>query len=156
MKRLRWPNKLYHCNFKTLKLVKRAGVFFPVGGLGVPPSGKNFVNPPIRHLSPFLDQGLSRIDQKFGNHNWVPFAIMTFSSIARLVCQEGQSERTFPIFAFSSRFFLFFPDFFPLFPNFWQIFLCQGWSSAPVPPGYATDDILKSESGVWPVCILIL
>ena len=31
--------------------------FFP-GGLGVPPSGENFVNPPIRHLSPFLVQGL--------------------------------------------------------------------------------------------------
>ena len=32
--------------------------FFP-GGTGGPPSSKNFVNPPIRHLSPFLDQGLS-------------------------------------------------------------------------------------------------
>ena len=33
--------------------------FFPGGGgLGVPPSGENFANPPIRHLSPFLDQGL--------------------------------------------------------------------------------------------------
>ena len=30
--------------------------FFPGG---VPPSGKNFANPPNRHLSPFLDQGLS-------------------------------------------------------------------------------------------------
>ena len=29
------------------------------GGLGVPQSGKNLVNHPIRHLSPFLDQGLS-------------------------------------------------------------------------------------------------
>ena len=35
-------------------------VFFP-GGTGGSPSGKNFVNPPppIRHLSQFLDQGLS-------------------------------------------------------------------------------------------------
>ena len=56
------------------------------------------------------------------------------SSIASPICQEGQSERTFPIFAFSSRFFLFFPDFFPLFPDFWQIFHCQGWHSAPPPP----------------------
>ena len=31
---------------------------FP-GGMGVPPSGENFANPPIRHLSPFLDQGLA-------------------------------------------------------------------------------------------------
>ena len=28
-------------------------------GGGLPPFGKNFANPPIRHLSPFLDQGLS-------------------------------------------------------------------------------------------------
>ena len=34
---------------------KHAG-FFPGG---VSPSGENFANPPIRHLSPFLDQGLS-------------------------------------------------------------------------------------------------
>ena len=32
--------------------------FFP-GGMGVPPSSENFANPPIQHLSPFLDQGLS-------------------------------------------------------------------------------------------------
>ena len=32
--------------------------FFP-GGTGGPPSGENFANPPIRHLSPFLDQSLS-------------------------------------------------------------------------------------------------
>ena len=31
--------------------------FFP-GGTGGPPSSENFVNPPIQHLSPFLDQGL--------------------------------------------------------------------------------------------------
>ena len=28
-------------------------------GTGGPPSSKSFVEPPIRHLSPFLDQGLS-------------------------------------------------------------------------------------------------
>ena len=32
---------------------------FSWGDWGSPPSGKNFVNPPIWHLSPFLDQGLS-------------------------------------------------------------------------------------------------
>ena len=31
---------------------------FFLGGMGVPPYGENFVNPPIRHMSPFLDQGL--------------------------------------------------------------------------------------------------
>ena len=40
------------------------------------------------------------------------------SSVASPVCQEGQSERTFPIFAFSSRFFLSFP----IFSLFFQIF----------------------------------
>ena len=37
------------------------------------------------------------------------------SSVASPICQEGQSERTFPIFPFSSRFFLFFPDFSQIF-----------------------------------------
>ena len=37
------------------------------------------------------------------------------------ICQEGQSERTFPDFTFSFQFFLFFLDF-SLFSNFWQIF----------------------------------
>ena len=37
------------------------------------------------------------------------------SSVASPICQEGQSERTFPIFAFSSWFFLIFPLFFPNF-----------------------------------------
>ena len=41
----------------TLTLICQG--FFPGGDWG-PPSGKNFANPPpIRHLSPFLDQGLS-------------------------------------------------------------------------------------------------
>ena len=51
------------------------------------------------------------------------------SSVARPICQEGQSEKTFPIFAFPSRFFLF-SWFFPLFPDFWQIFRCL----PPFPP----------------------
>ena len=55
-----------------------------------------------------------------------------YSSIASPVCQEGQSERNFPIFAFSSRFFLFFPDFFPPFPNFWQIFAVRGGTLPPL------------------------
>ena len=33
--------------------------FFPGGGLGVPQLAKILSIPPIRHLSPFLDQGLS-------------------------------------------------------------------------------------------------
>ena len=58
-----------------------------------------------------------------------------FSSVTSPVCQEGQSKRTFPIFAFSSQFFPFFPnfpDFFPIFGNFF-LFLMSGWHSAPCP-----------------------
>ena len=64
-----------------------------------------------------------------------------YSSVASLICQEGQSERNFPIFAFSSRFFLFFPifpDFFPIFPDFspdfWQIFAARSGTLPPLPP----------------------
>ena len=45
-------------------------VFF-LGDWGVPPAGKNFVNPPpIRHLSPFLDQGLSPPSQDSSPKIW--------------------------------------------------------------------------------------
>ena len=47
----------------------------------------------------------------------------TVSSVASPICQEGQSERTFPIFAFSSRFFLFF---FLIFPQFLANFSLSG------------------------------
>ena len=70
-----------------------------------------------------------------GSHFKIRYEI--YSSIASPICQEGQSERTFPIFAFSCRFFLFFPiipDFPPLFPDFWHFFHCQGWHSAPLTP----------------------
>ena len=56
------------------------------------------------------------------------------------ICQEGQSERTFPVFAVSSRFFLFspiFPLFFlsPDFVRFWAIFFAHGQGAlCPLPP----------------------
>ena len=56
-----------------------------------------------------------------------------YSSVASPICQEGQSERTFPFFPFipdlSSPPPPIFPDFFPLFPEFWKNFCCQGWHS---------------------------
>ena len=52
-------------------------------------------------------------------------------SIASPICQEGQSERTFLIFAFSSQFFISSPP--PLFPDFWEIFCCQEEHFAPPP-----------------------
>ena len=65
----------------------------------------------------------------------------------RPICQEGQSERTYPILASSSQFFLFFlifPDFslffpiFPLFPIFDNFSLSRGGGQACPYTGYAT------------------
>ena len=64
------------------------------------------------------------------------------SSIASPICQEGQSERTFPILAFSSWFFLvylifsslfsqFFPLFFLIFDNFFAV---EGGTLPRLPP----------------------
>ena len=52
-------------------------------------------------------------------------------------------------FAFSSRFFLFFPIspyIFFLFPDFWQIFRCQGWHSAPLATPVATPLYMRPRS----------
>ena len=63
------------------------------------------------------------------------------SSVASPICQEGQSEITFSLFAFSSQFFVFFPDFssffpdFPLFPLiFWNFFAVRGGTLPPFDP----------------------
>ena len=46
------------------------------------------------------------------------FCLLPSSRVASPICQEGQSERTFPIFAFSSRL----SSFSPIFPDFSLIF----------------------------------
>ena len=74
----------------------------------------------------------------------LPVLVMRSISVASPNYQEGQSERTFPIAAFSSRFFLFFLDFFPIFPLFFPIFViffrCQGGTLSPYHyTGYAMD-----------------
>ena len=58
------------------------------------------------------------------------------SSVASPICQEGQSERTFPIFIFS-RFFPTFSWFSPSF-SVWQIFRCHISlrQAYPIPPQY--------------------
>ena len=62
----------------------------------------------------------------------------SFSSVARSICQEGQSERNLTIFAFSSWFFpnfsWFSPDFSWFFPDFWQFFAVRGGTLPPLPP----------------------
>ena len=63
---------------------------------------------------------------------WIIIVLIT-SSVASPVCQEGQSERTFLIFTFSSRFF-FFPRFFlifSLFPDFLANFSLLGVALCP-------------------------
>ena len=48
------------------------------------------------------------------------------SSVASCICQEGKSERTFSVFAFSSRFFLFFLIFSLFFLIFDKFFAVRG------------------------------
>ena len=67
------------------------------------------------------------------------------SSVASPICQEGQSERNFLIFAFSSWFFqffswFFFPDFSTFFPDFLANFSLSGVALCPPchPSGCAT------------------
>ena len=61
-----------------------------------------------------------------GKYFWGAFIFPDFfpgvkcSNVASPICQEGQSERTFLILAFSE--FWFFLDFFPIFPLFLPIF----------------------------------
>ena len=68
------------------------------------------------------------------------------SSVASPICQEGQSERNFQIFAFSSRFS---PDFSWFFPDFWPFFRCQGWHSAP--PCHPTGIQRKTKMSIGPI-----
>ena len=73
----------------------------------------------------------SYIWHAYGTSHWL-------SSIASPICQEGQSGRTFLIFAFSSQFFLFFflPWFFLIFslfsPTFGNFFALRGGTLPPL------------------------
>ena len=67
------------------------------------------------------------------------------SGVASPIYLEGQSERNFPIFAFSSRFFLFFPElvpkfswFFPDFSQFLATFSLSGVAHCPLATPVAT------------------
>ena len=73
------------------------------------------------------------------------------SCVASPICQEGQSERTFLIFAFS-QFFLFFPIFPPLFPEFWPFFLLSGRALCPPWPLVAMP-LLQSVKFCIHTCI---
>ena len=77
-----------------------------------------------------------------GTWGWSP----VYSSIASPICQEGQSEKTFPIFPLFLNFFPLFSNFSWFSPSFsWFLaifFCCQGGTLPPLTPsGYATDCI---------------
>ena len=95
----------------------------------------------IKDVPSFFD----RLRTRESNKRAVP------SSVASPICHEGQSERNFLIFAFSSRLFVFspnfswffpdFPDYFPIFLDFFPIFSIFGnlfavWDGnlRPLPP----------------------
>ena len=100
-------------------------------------------SPNITQRSVSQENAFKKEQKPFG------FSHRKTSSVASPICQEGQSERTFPILAFSSRFSLFFsiftrfsslfPSFSLLFPIFDNFFAVKGGTLPPCPyTGYAT------------------
>ena len=59
------------------------------------------------------------------------------SSVASPICQEGKVKEPSPIFAFSSRFFLFFSWFSPSFSRFLTNFSLSGVALCPLSPPVA-------------------
>ena len=53
--------------------------------------------------------------------------LLKYSSVAKPICQEGQSERTFPIFPLFPLFFLIFSLFFPIFDKFFAVKGAPSW-----------------------------
>ena len=79
-----------------------------------------------KNLGAHFESSCRKREQKFSRVGAVPF-----SSIASPICQEGQSERNFQIFTFSSRFFVIFPRFFLIFFRFPAIFSLSGVALCP-------------------------
>ena len=80
------------------------------------------------HIEDNINYYNLQINNKLDNH------FLITSSVANPVCQEGQSERTFPIFPFlldSSSFFTIFPDFPLFFPIFGKFFAVRGGTLPP-------------------------
>ena len=75
------------------------------------------------------------------------------SSVASPICQEGQNDRTFQIFAYSSRFVLFLPNFSLFFSLFFSRFLANSSLSRvalcpPFEPPVATLLIARALVGI--------
>ena len=90
----------------------------------------------MQHINMFKINYILQITNKLDNH------CLITSSVASPVCQEGKNERTFPIFAFSSRFFLFFSRYFLIFSSFFRflahfslsgVALCSPWPPVATP-----------------------
>ena len=89
----------------------------------------------------------------------LPKAPIILSSVASPICQEGQRERTFPIFAFSFRFFLFslwffffssrcflfFLDFSLFFLIFGKFFAVRGGTLPPLHPQWLCHWLYYAE-----------
>ena len=91
------------------------------------------------------------------------YSCISIRSVASPICQEGQSERTYPIFAFPifPLFFLIFCLFFPIFPDFFPIFgkyfAVRGGTLPPChPSGYATDQYQGLKVHFFPENVIIL
>ena len=90
-----------------------------------------------------------QINNKLDNH------CLITGSVASPVCQEGQSERTVPIFAFSSRFFLFVSRFFLIFSLFFPIvgkFLAVRGGTLPPLTQVATPLLITFDCALNGLC----
>ena len=92
-------------------------------------------------------------EQSIFVYYFAPFVCVCGSCVASPICQEGQSERIFPIFAFSSRLFLFFPDFSLFSPIFGKYFAVRGGTLLPLPPQWLHHCSIVCVRGWWCVCV---
>ena len=96
-----------------------------------------------------MSTGLFFFDKKLLNMGPIFCKKILNSSVASHICQEGQSERPFPIFAF----FPYFPLFFPIFSSvslFLAIFFAVRRGTLPPWPPVATPLILKHGRACFP------
>ena len=116
---------------------------------------------PIKYLNNLIKLKLhffSLYSDSFCQSLLIINSFISTSSVASPICQEGQSEITFPIFAFSSGFFLFFPNFSP-FSRYLASFLLSGGALCPlnsqwlVYSHYTQYIVLRVE--MWNSCMFL-
>ena len=67
-----------YCTICSTKKMEQVLENFFSGGIGIPPVGKNLVNTPIRHSSPFSNQSLSPSTLTFVSENFYNFSTFLF------------------------------------------------------------------------------